>query len=151
MFSIIIALAIGASLFVLPIKSWFQQRDDLSIRNGELDILTAANDQLQLEVDRLQTPAGIAEAAREEIDYVEAGERRITVLPPTDAAISLPTGWPFDLITGIVSLRREEAQLAAAAAVASTTASTTNHSSLAPGSAPPTVGSEPSSIDPVQG
>jgi cell division protein FtsB len=125
LFSTVIALAIGAALFVLPIKSWLQQRDDLTIRTGEVDTLNAANDRLQVEVDRLQTDAGIREAAREEIDYVEAGEQRLTVLPVAPLPNVLPPGWPYDLISRIVSLRQAEAAAAAAApAAAASTAGT---------------------------
>jgi len=118
LFSVIIAAAIGAALFVLPVKSWLQQRDDLATRTGELDTLNAANDQLQSEVERLQTDAGVREAARSEIDFVEAGEERFTVLPPSNDATVLPTGWPYNLISSIVALRQAEAVQAAAAAVA---------------------------------
>ncbi len=124
LFSMVIALAIGAALFVLPIKSWLQQRDDLATRTGELDTLNEANDRLQLEVDRLQTDAGVTEAAREEIDYVEAGEKRITVLPLNAGPAVLPPGWPYDLISRIVSLRQAEAAAATAAALAAATATT---------------------------
>jgi len=105
----LIALAIGAALFVLPVKSWMRQRDDLATRTSELAVLDAANAQLQGEVDRLQTDAGIKEAAREEIDYVEQGEHRITVLPIGAAPLTLPAGWPYDLVGQIIALRQAEA------------------------------------------
>ena len=56
-----------AALFVLPVKSWFRQRDDLAERRTQLAVLTAANAQLAAEVNYLQTPDGIKEAARAEI------------------------------------------------------------------------------------
>jgi cell division protein FtsB len=105
----LIALAIGAALFVLPVKSWMHQRDDLATRTSELAVLDAANSQLQGEVDRLQTDAGIKEAAREEIDYVDQGEHRITVLPIGPAPLTLPSGWPYNLISQIIALRQAEA------------------------------------------
>lgn len=128
----LIALAIGAALFVLPVKSWMKQRDDLATRTSELAVLDAANGQLQSEVDRLQTDAGIKEAAREEIDYVERGEHRITVLPIGAAPITLPPGWPYDLVSRIVALRQQEAADAAAAAAAATS-TTSAGSSPSPG------------------
>ncbi|CAB4865160.1 unannotated protein [freshwater metagenome] len=108
-FATLIVVAIGAALFVLPIKSWMHQRDQLATRAGELVTLDAANNQLQTEVNRLQTPGGIKEAAREEIDYVEKGEQRITVLPVGPASTNLPAGWPYDLVTTIVAIRQAEA------------------------------------------
>ncbi len=113
-FATLIAVAIGAALFVLPIKSWLKQRDDLSTRTSELSTLTSANDQLEAEVQRLQTPDGIKEAARAEIDYSEAGEQRITILATDPTAVTLPAGWPFDQVTQIINIRRAEAAAKAA-------------------------------------
>lgn len=115
----LIALAIGAALFVLPIKSWMHQRNDLTVRTDELSTLNAANAQLQTEVDRLQTDEGIREAARTEIDYVPNGEKRITVLATPAASTALPAGWPYDMVSSIIALRQAEA-------VAATTPSTTS-------------------------
>lgn len=118
----LIALAIGAALFVLPVKSWMRQRDDLTVRTDELSTLNAANAQLQTEVDRLQTDEGIREAARTEIDYVPNGEKRITVLAPPAASTALPSGWPYDLVGAIVALRQAEAVAATSRTTATTSA-----------------------------
>jgi cell division protein FtsB len=115
-FGLLIALAIGAALFVLPVKSWMKQNSDISVRRDELATLDAANQQLQAEVERLQTDAGIKEAAREELDYVEAGEQRISVLPVGPATAVLPDAWPFNVVTRIIALRG--AELVAATSVA---------------------------------
>ena len=82
-----------------------KQRDTLATRTGELQTLDAANAQLQGQVDRLQTPDGVREAAREEIDYVPDGEQRVTVLPVGPASTALPDGWPYNLVSSIVALR----------------------------------------------
>ena len=105
----LIVLALGAALFVLPIKSWLNQRDQLATRTEELTTLDAANDQLQTEVDRLQTEDGVKQAAREVIDYVEKGEQRITVMPVGLAPTTLPAGWPYDIVTTIIAIRQAEA------------------------------------------
>ena len=110
----LIALAIGAALFVLPVKSWLKQRHDLDVRTSELATLDAANNQLQSEVDRLQTDDGIRDAARTEIDYVPDGEKRVTVLPLPAASTALPSGWPYSLISSILAIRQAEAAAASA-------------------------------------
>jgi cell division protein FtsB len=123
-FATLIVLAIGAALFVLPIKSWMRQRDSLATRTGELATLNGANNQLQTEVDRLQTDDGVKQAAREVIDYVEKGEQRITVMPVGPAPTALPAGWPYDLVTSIVALRQAQAAGAPTSAAATTTPTT---------------------------
>ncbi|MCU1366092.1 MAG: hypothetical protein JWL72_1747 [Ilumatobacteraceae bacterium] len=114
----LIALAIGAALFVLPVKSWMRQRDDLNVRTAELQTLDQANTQLQTEVDRLQTDEGVREAARTEIDYVPDGAQRTTALPTPAASTALPAGWPYNLVSAIIAIR--QADLLAAASSTST-------------------------------
>ena len=94
-----------ASLFVLPVKSWLQQRDDLARKQNELAVLNNANAQLAGDVTHLQTPDGIKEAARQEIGLVSIGEQRITVLATPNAPLTLPTGWPYDGIAEIIAVR----------------------------------------------
>jgi cell division protein FtsL len=103
--ALIVAVAIGAALFGLPVRTWFEQNDQISRLDNELDELESVNADLQSEVDRLQTPAGISEAAREELGLIEYGEQRQTVaglpLLPTD----LPDGWPFLATEQILTVR----------------------------------------------
>jgi cell division protein FtsB len=110
---VVIAAALIASLFVLPVKSWLQQRDDLARKQNQLAVLTNANAQLAADVSRLQTPDGIKEAARQEVGYVGVGEQRISVLSTPDAPMTLPTGWPYDAIAQIIAVRAATAPAAA--------------------------------------
>jgi cell division protein FtsB len=119
--AVVIAAALIASLFVLPVKSWFQQRDDLARKQHELAVLSNANAQLAADVNRLQTPEGVKEAARQEVGFVSVGEQRISVLTTPNAPATLPAGWPYDAITQIIAVR---ASLAAEAAAATPTSIT---------------------------
>lgn len=104
-FAIVVAAALVAALFVLPIKAYMRQQDDMEHKQAEVAALQQINADLAEEVARLQTPAGIEEAAREEIGYVQRGEMRLTVLPEPDAPITMPDGWPYDTVAAIVSVR----------------------------------------------
>lgn len=101
-----IAGAIAAALFVLPVQTWFAQDETLAQRQAQLDQLEAVNTELQAEVDRLRTDAGIREAAREQIGFAEPGEQRLTVMSLPDLPTDLPPGWPYDLVTRVIELRR---------------------------------------------
>jgi cell division protein FtsB len=103
--AMVIAAALAASLFVLPVKSWLQQRDDLARKQNQLAVLSNANAQLAADVSRLNTPDGIKEAARQEVGMVGFGEQRISVLSTPNAPVTLPTGWPYDAISQIVAVR----------------------------------------------
>ena len=103
--AMVITASLVAALFVLPVKAWLRQRDDIVVKNKELSALDQANAELSDEVGRLQTPEGIAEAAREEIGYVQRGEIRLTMLPAPAAPITMPSGWPYDTVAQIVAVR----------------------------------------------
>jgi cell division protein FtsB len=103
--ALVIAGAIAAALFVLPVQTYFGQNEVLAKRQEQLDQLEAVNFDLQREVDRLATDDGIREAAREEIGYVEAGELRQSVLEFPDLPTDLPDGWPYDLVTAMIAVR----------------------------------------------
>jgi cell division protein FtsB len=107
--AMVITAALVAALFVLPVKAWLRQRDDIAVKDKELSALDQANAQLADEVSRLQTPEGIEEAAREEIGYVQRGEIRLTMLPAPPAPITMPSGWPYDTLAQIVAVRATEA------------------------------------------
>ena len=119
--AVVIAAALIASLFVLPVKSWMQQRDDLARKQTELAVLNNANAQLAADVSRLNTPDGIKEAARQEVGMVGFGEQRISVLTTPNAPLTLPVGWPYDAIAQIIAVR--SASVAAATAPPATVAS----------------------------
>jgi hypothetical protein len=104
-FILVVAATIVAALVILPVQTWLDQDDDLVRRQAELEELQRVNGQLAGEVDRLQTDDGIREAAREEIGFVEAGDRRTTVLPLPALPRELPPGWPYNIVTGIFAAR----------------------------------------------
>lgn len=102
----VITAALGAALFVLPVKAWLRQQNDIDRKQSEIAALDQANARLADEVSHLDTPAGIEEAAREEIGYVERGEIRITMLPSPQAPLTLPSGWPYDTLAQMLTVRQ---------------------------------------------
>ncbi|NMD24113.1 MAG: hypothetical protein GYA65_08015 [Actinobacteria bacterium] len=107
--AMVITASLVAALFVLPVKAWLRQADDIAGKDKELTALDQANAELADEVSRLQTPEGIEEAAREEIGYVQRGEIRLTMLPAPAAPITMPGGWPYDTVAQIVAVRTTQA------------------------------------------
>ncbi|MCE9622852.1 MAG: septum formation initiator family protein [Actinomycetia bacterium] len=105
----VITAAFVAALFVLPVQAWLRQQDDLDHKDDQLAALQDANADLANEVQQLQTPEGIEQAAREEIGYVQQGEIRYTMLPAPEAPATLPSGWPYDTIAKIVAVRSADA------------------------------------------
>jgi len=111
---LVVVFSFGNSFLVLPLTSWFGQRTEIDSRQAELDTIKKATDELQTEVDRLKTPEGVQDAAREELGYVVAGEARQQIVGDATAPIDLPAGWPYDLVTQIISVKVNEAAAKAA-------------------------------------
>jgi cell division protein FtsB len=101
----VVTVALIAALFVLPVQAWLRQRDDLAAQQRRLDVVLAANAELQAEINRLGTDEGMREAAREEIGYVDPGETRVAVVEEPNAPVTLPQGFPYDAISQIIAVR----------------------------------------------
>lgn len=110
-----VAGAIAAALFGLPVRTWFAQDDQLARLRNELDELSAVNNDLEDEVARLQTDDGIREAVRDELGHIANGERResLQALPPLPR--DLLDGWPYSQVANIITIRTAEHQAQAAA------------------------------------
>jgi len=102
---LVVAIAIGAALFGLPVRTWFAQDDQIGRLENELAELQEVNTELQHEVDVLQTPDGIIAAAREALGFIQSGERRQTIVGMPDLPADLPTGWPYGPAEAIIDLR----------------------------------------------
>ncbi len=102
---IIVAVAIGAALFVLPVKTWLGQNDKIDALRTQVDATESVNGDLQQEVNELQTDDGIRAAAREQLGYQQANERRQTIVRVPDVPTDLPDGWPYGPVEQIVRLR----------------------------------------------
>jgi len=123
---LVVVFSFGNSFLVLPLTSWFGQRTEIDSRQAELDTIKKATDELQTEVDRLKTLEGVQDAAREELGFVVAGEARQQIVGDAAAPIDLPTGWPYDLVTQIISVKVNEAAIKAAEEAAKNAPDTTS-------------------------
>lgn len=97
--------ALLAALFVLPLKAWFGQRDDIAKRSHDLDVIRDSNAQLQAEITRLNTDDGARQAAREQLGYIQRGERRYLAVNDDVVSLTMPSGWPYDTVGRILVSR----------------------------------------------
>jgi cell division protein FtsB len=112
--SVVILVALAVALIGLPVKGLFSQRSDIAQRQQEFTALADANEQLQTEIQRLQTPEGIRETARKELGYLLPGEKRLALLEAPALDLALPAGWPYNVVTNILAVRAAAAQKNAA-------------------------------------
>lgn len=101
-----IAGALATALFLIPIRTLFDQNSRIDERTAQVGELEAVVNDLEREVARLRTEDGVREAAREELGFIQAGEIRETVLEFPDLPLDLPDGWPYNLVNDITHLRR---------------------------------------------
>jgi cell division protein FtsB len=106
---VFVVVLVGVSLFFIPAREYFTQRTALAQKNKEFNTLADANEQLQNEVNNLQTPEGAAQAARQQLGYVLPGEHKVTLLPMPALPTTLPTAWPYSVVSNIVAIRANSA------------------------------------------
>ncbi|MSO59323.1 MAG: septum formation initiator family protein [Ilumatobacteraceae bacterium] len=97
--------ALVAALFVLPLRDYFNQNTAIAQRKIQFEALADANEQLSLDINRLNTTDGVIAAARSELGYVFPGEQRIQLLAMPALPTTLPLAWPYSLVTDILRVR----------------------------------------------
>jgi hypothetical protein len=118
--AVAIAGALAAAIFVLPVKTLFNQSDQIAERTDQLAQLQAVNEDLRSEVIRLGTDDGVREAAREQLGFVDDGEVRQSILDFPPVPTDLPDGWPYTLFESYVTVRAAAAAAPAAAVTPAT-------------------------------
>ena len=93
------------TLGYMPIRDFFGQRAVLAQKQTEYDTLSDATEELQTEVNKLQTPEGVRNAARTQLNMVYPGEKRVHLLPSPALPTQLPQQWPYTMVSGIVAVR----------------------------------------------
>ncbi len=69
-------------LFVFPVRTLIDQRDQTSTAERQLRGLTAENEQLSNTAAQLQSPAAIQQIARQQYGLVKPGEKAYGIVPP---------------------------------------------------------------------
>lgn len=146
--------AFGVALFVLPVQTWWDQRDDLDERRDELAVLIEVNARLEDEIARLNTDAGVIAAARDELGFVQVGERRLVLVDRNGEPANLPTRWPYSVVDAVLDAREAHAAAELAARLAAQAAADpdTAPSEMAPSdsSSPPANPSESTAPTPSE-
>lgn len=81
---LMVAGAIVVGVAVLPMRTWLQQRELLEQTEAEHQQITAVVNQLELQLELLQTDEEIERLGRENFDLVKPGEESYRILPPAD-------------------------------------------------------------------
>jgi len=98
-------VAVLLALFVLPMRTWMNQRNSVAEKNQQFAAFEDINYALQEEVDVLKTPEGVQEAIRSQLGYLAADEKRVPMLDLPPATADLPDKWPYTVVTNILQVR----------------------------------------------
>jgi cell division protein FtsB len=135
----LVVLAGFAALFIVPTKSYLNQRKQYNENVRKLEAVQAANARLDSQIEALQTDAEVERIARARYNLVRNGDQIIAVLP-APAPNPLPNEWPYTLLQDIVTIRLQHPETMPGAAP--TTAA------VAPTTAAPLTAPDPASIAP---
>lgn len=112
---VIAIVAMMLALFVLPVRTWVNQRQLLSARQIEYAAYENTIEALQDQVSYLKTDAGLQEAIRTQLGYLHPNEKRIPMMDLPAMSTALPEQWPYTVISNILLVRTlDTAQRAAA-------------------------------------
>ena len=106
---VIAILALVVALFILPVRTWFNQRDLLSQRSTEYAGFEDTNEALQDQVTYLKTDAGLQEAIRTQLGYLHPNERRVPMIDLPAMSTVLPERWPYNVVSNILLVRSLDA------------------------------------------
>ena len=101
--------AVLLALFVIPMRTWTQQRAGVAEKSQQFAAFEDINDALQEEVDVLETPEGAQEAIRSSLGYLLPSEKRVPMLDMPRATANLPDRWPYTVVANILQVRSAQA------------------------------------------
>lgn len=102
-------LALVVALFILPVRTWLNQRALLSERQTEYAGFEDTNEALQDQVTYLNTDAGLQEAIRSQLGYLHPNERRVPMIDLPAMSTVLPERWPYSVVSNILLVRSLDA------------------------------------------
>jgi cell division protein FtsL len=76
----------SAGRFYTPLKIQYQETREQARLEAELASLQERNESLSAQVERLKTPEGVEEVARESLGMVKPGENLYVVIDPAEEA-----------------------------------------------------------------
>jgi len=112
---VIAIVAMMLALFVLPVRTWINQRQLLTARQTEYAAYEDTIEALQDQVSYLKTDAGLQEAIRTQLGYLHPNEKRTPLMDLPAMSTSLPEQWPYTVISNILLVRTLDTAKRAAA------------------------------------
>ena len=106
---VIVLFALVASLFVFPVRTWLHQRNLLAERQAEYAAYEDIVENLQDQVNYLQSPAGLRDAIRTQLGFLAPDEKRVPLMEAPELSAAFPERWPYTIVSTMMLVRTLQA------------------------------------------
>ena len=107
--TILVVLALATTLFVVPVRTWMSQRSVLNTKQQEYAAYEDIVENMQDQVNYLQSPAGLRDAIRTQLGYLYPSERRVPMMDTPALSTTLPERWPYTIVSTMMFVKTLEA------------------------------------------
>jgi hypothetical protein len=107
--TVLVVFALATTLFVVPIRTWMSQRSVLDTKQQEYAAYEDIVENMQDQVNYLQSPAGLRDAIRTQLGYLYPSERRVPMMDTPALSTTLPERWPYTIISTMMFVKTLEA------------------------------------------
>ena len=108
-FTVLVVLALATTLFVVPVRTWMSQRNVLNTKQQEYAAYEDMVENMQDQVNYLQSPAGLRDAIRTQLGYLYPSERRVPMMDTPALSTTLPERWPYTIVSTMMFVKTLEA------------------------------------------
>jgi len=107
--TVLVVFALATTLFVVPIRTWMSQRSMLDTKQQEYAAYEDIVENMQDQVNYLQSPAGLRDAIRTQLGYLYPSERRVPMMDTPALSTTLPERWPYTIVSTMMFVKTLEA------------------------------------------
>jgi len=104
-----VVFALATTLFVVPVRTWISQRNVLNTKQQEYAAYEDMVENMQDQVNYLQSPAGLRDAIRTQLGYLYPSERRVPMMDTPALSTTLPERWPYTIVSTMMFVKTLEA------------------------------------------
>jgi cell division protein FtsB len=106
---LVMLFALVASLFIFPVRTWLDQRQLLAERQAEYAAYEDIVENLQDQVNYLQSPKGLRDAIRTQLGFLAPDEKRVPLMEAPELSASFPERWPYTIVSTMMLVRTLQA------------------------------------------
>ena len=107
--AVLVVFALATTLFVVPVRTWISQRSVLDTKQQEYAAYEDMVENMQDQVNYLQSPTGLRDAIRTQLGYLYPSERRVPMMDTPALSTTLPERWPYTIVSTMMFVKTLEA------------------------------------------